>query len=198
MYVSNNPVFPSIITEIRCPCFDLIQPEIVRWIYDYKKTTEGVVVSNRNGWQSPDDFGKEESFSEFLDYIFSSIVVATKFYNINFDLLNMWININQTGAFNVKHNHPGSLLSGVFWIKTPENCGSLAFSSPNHFKEHPLMINADEKFKEKTNYYESYGYKNPTEGTMIIFPSHLEHFVEQNHSKEDRISISFNLNPTFE
>ena len=31
------------------------------------------------------------------------------------------------------------------------------------------------------------------EGKMIIFPSHLEHSVNENLSDQDRISVSFNL-----
>ncbi|HBC43100.1 MAG TPA: hypothetical protein DCZ88_14755, partial [Pseudanabaena sp.] len=36
-----------------------------------------------------------------------------------------------------------------------------------------------------------------TEGTMIIFPSWLNHGVEANLSDEDRLCISFNLSMTY-
>ena len=38
-----------------------------------------------------------------------------------------WTNINGSGDFNLKHNHPRSDLSGVFWIKTPKDSGSIVF-----------------------------------------------------------------------
>ena len=34
---------------------------------------------------------------------------------------------------------------------------------------------------------------NPTEGKIIVFPSHLNHLVQENKSNEDRISVSFNI-----
>ena len=33
----------------------------------------------------------------------------------------------------------------------------------------------------------------PKEGTILIFPSSLEHEVKENKSNEDRISFSFNV-----
>ena len=33
----------------------------------------------------------------------------------------------------------------------------------------------------------------PKEGSMLVFPSYLEHMVKPNESDEDRISVSFNL-----
>ena len=36
-------------------------------------------------------------------------------------------------------------------------------------------------------------YVNITEGLFLLFPSYLEHFVEPNRSKEERITISFNV-----
>ena len=34
---------------------------------------------------------------------------------------------------------------------------------------------------------------NPTEGRMIVFPSYLYHYVQENKSNQDRISVSFNI-----
>jgi ectoine hydroxylase-related dioxygenase (phytanoyl-CoA dioxygenase family) len=34
---------------------------------------------------------------------------------------------------------------------------------------------------------------NVKEGTIVIFPSHLEHSVEKNNSNENRYSIAFNF-----
>ena len=80
------------------------------------------------------------------------------------------------------------------WIKTPKDCGSLAFSSPNAFLEHILMKNIDSSIQRDYNYYTNFEYRNPKSGRMILFPSHLDHMVEQSQSDEDRISIAFNFN----
>ena len=48
-------------------------------------------------------------------------------------------------------------------------------------------------FKNSNNYFHTY-YFLPTEGRMLLFPSHLQHEVFENKSNEDRISVSFNIN----
>ena len=49
-----------------------------------------------------------------------------------------------------------------------------------------------ERIKNKNNVFQSY-YFNSTEGRILVFPSHLNHHVQENKSNEDRISVSFNI-----
>ena len=37
---------------------------------------------------------------------------------------------------------------------------------------------------------------NPVEGVLVLFPSYLDHSVNENKSNEERIVISFNINLT--
>ena len=194
MNIFHHAIFPSIITEIDCPCFDLIQTSLIEWIYKYQKKDSGVTISNRGGWQSDSNFFKQDSFSKYLDYILTNAYSAVSFYNCELKLSNMWININKRGNYNETHNHPSSLISGVFWIKTSENCGKLQFLSPHSYTEWHLMYHASDAIKSQMNYDESFSFPKPKEGTMVLFPSHLLHLVGPNESDEDRISIAFNLN----
>lgn len=197
MSVYTYAVFPSIITEIECPCFEMIQPSLIEWIYQYQKNNpESSQRSNRGGWQSSsvNSWWNEESFSQYKEYILKSAFSEIGFYNQNFVLGNMWININNPNSYNTVHNHPGCDLSGVLWVKTPERSGSLLFRSPNSFIEYALTINMDNHL-EKNRYYcgETFGFQNPKAGIMVLFPAHLNHEVTENLSDENRISIAFNL-----
>jgi uncharacterized protein (TIGR02466 family) len=193
MNIINYTLFPTIVTEVECDLFKYIQGDLIRWIYNYKSKTESVVYSNRGGWQSPNDFHNDPSFSEFRNYIVTNANHALCYYNCQFSLDNMWININKKGDYNICHDHPASTMSGVIWIKTPENCGKLSFRSPHEYVEHSLLKCADEDVKKERNYRDTFDFM-PKEGTMILFASHLMHWVEMNESDEDRISIAFNLN----
>ena len=193
MNITNYALFPTIVTEVECNLFKYIKEDLTRWIYNYKSKTEGVVHSNRGGWQSPSDFYNDPSFSEFAEYIVKNANDALCYYTCKFNLGNMWININRKGDYNVVHDHPESTISGVMWIKTPENCGKLKFRSSHSFVEHSLFEYADETIKKERNYYSDFHFF-PKEGTMVLFASHLLHDVDQNESDEDRISIAFNLN----
>ena len=106
--------------------------------------------------------------------------------------IDAWININKKGDYNIKHNHPTSDLSGVLWIKCPEKCGEIVFTSPYNFvgfKEHELY---SDKFQKEHSAYLAYNFQ-PKEGFLLLFPSHLEHRVNENQSDEDRISVAFNM-----
>jgi hypothetical protein len=192
MKVHNYTVFPSIITQVDCDLFQQIRDPLIEWIYAYQASTETVNHSNRGGWQSPSYFYEEESFSEFKNYILMYALTSLTHYDYNFELGNMWININKKGDYNVQHVHANSLLSGVIWIKAPEKSGPLVFASPNVFIESALLEAAKQNVKDAKNYFEHFEF-NPKEGRMILFPSHLYHSVEPNESDEDRISIAFNL-----
>ena len=43
----------------------------------------------------------------------------------------MWFNVNYRGSANRQHQHAGSVHFGVYYIKTPENCGDIFFLNPN-------------------------------------------------------------------
>ena len=56
----------------------------------------------------------------------------------------------------------------------------------------PSAVIQFEDFANKNGAHVGY-WMEPKPGECILFPSHLEHWVEQNKSTEDRISISFNI-----
>ena len=66
------------------------------------------------------------------------------------------------------------------------------FESPHEFVEYDLMSVQKQEMIEQ--YLDCPAYRIvPTEGLMVLFPSHLRHGVEQNQSDEDRISMAFNI-----
>jgi uncharacterized protein (TIGR02466 family) len=192
MKIQRYPIFPSIITEIECEDYDTIRDDLIKWIYNYHSTNKGITASNRGGWHSEYDFYMCPTFNKFKDYIISNISKSFTIYDTDFKLESMWININQKGDYNVCHDHPKSILSGVFWIKVTKECGNLVLHSGKSFCEYDLLDSVSDEIAEQYNYYSEFQFI-PKEGTLIIFPSHIMHDVELNKSDEDRISISFNI-----
>ncbi len=103
-----------------------------------------------------------------------------------------WTNVNKPGDYNRLHDHPVCELSGVLWIKIPPNSGYIRFVDPQLFSRYKELDSYTEEFKEPTNSFMTYNFY-PKEGTMLIFPSVLQHEVTENKSSEDRISYSFNI-----
>ena len=70
--------------------------------------------------------------------------------------------------------------------------GDIVFESPYEFQAYQEIDSYVDEFRNSFNIDHSY-YFTPTDGRMLIFPSHLMHEVEENLSNEDRISVSFNI-----
>ena len=102
--------------------------------------------------------------------------------------LQYWVNFNLPGSYNRKHHHSdiAFLLSGVVYLKVPENSGRISFHDPRGAAVEAI---ADSKYYG----YEPEVFIDPEPGMVIYFPSWLEHEVEKNKSDEDRVSISGNL-----
>ena len=189
---STTNLFPSVIHQFDVNGFDEIRDKLIDYAYDLKKREpEGVSISNHGGWQSPDFSvnNEDDVLHYFIINCLAGFPVIDESFNIKVDA---WININKTGNYNIKHNHPGVDLAGVLWIKCPEDCGVIVFDSPTGFQSHNEINSYNDNFKNQNNLFHSYQF-DPTEGKILIFPAHLNHHVKENKSKEDRISVSFNI-----
>jgi len=112
--------------------------------------------------------------SEFLkNYDLPSLVVPHSGIGFSFD--EFWFNIMEPGDSTSWHNHKEqAFMSGVYYLQVPKNSGHLLFRMKKH---NEFIYNL---IKVKT-------------GKVVLFPSSLDHSVEQNNSNQVRISISFNL-----
>lgn len=155
------------------------------------KDKQGRKLSNLSGYQSKNIDLKNKIIKIFVNEIQQKINEYKKIYSIdlNLNILNLWININKYKDANASHTHPGSYISGVFYIKAPKNCGNIVFKNSNQI-ENFIQENI---FSSFTNVNSSLYHVSPEENVLYLFPSWLEHYVEPNLSKKNRISISFNF-----
>ena len=185
-------IFPVPIHQIDVNGFDQIQNELIDYIYKIReKEPVGNIISNRGGWQSKtfNINNEADPLHKFLIDSIGGFHVIKK--EVNF-VIDAWANINGPNCYNIKHDHPTSNLSGVLWIKCPKECGNIVFESPVSYQTHAEVESYTEEFLNSINYYHSF-YFTPTEGTILVFPSHLNHLVKDNKSNDDRISVSFNI-----
>jgi uncharacterized protein (TIGR02466 family) len=86
------------------------------------------------------------------------------------------------------------VFSGVYYVKVPEgDCGDIIFYRENIVLSY-LPPHIVEDWNDMTSGTANYKAK---QGTLLIFPSWVEHSVTANFTQEDRISISFNTNYDF-
>ena len=187
------PLFPINVHVLKIDKFDDYKDQIIKDIY-YEKNNdpEGRKLSNVGGWQS-DAVGIEECKSRFIQKIMIESLTGFKpMSNKTYMKVEGWTNVNKPGDYNRLHDHPVCELSGVLWIKIPPNSGYIRFVDPQLFSRYKELDSYTEEFKEPTNSFMTYNFY-PKEGTMLIFPSVLQHEVTENKSSEDRISYSFNI-----
>jgi uncharacterized protein (TIGR02466 family) len=98
-----------------------------------------------------------------------------------------WLNYNLKNAAHHKHPHPNSKVSGCFYIKTNDDSGKFQLHRPRSIAE--LFYNKRNTYNEFT--YDMVWYQ-PQPYDLYMFPSFIEHSVEENLSDEPRISLAFN------
>ena len=99
---------------------------------------------------------------------------------------NSWFNIQKPNTILYEHTHPCSLLSGALYLQVNEFTTPLSFRNPNPY----VFFGAYKNFNDSN--FTTYAIK-PEIGSLIVFPSWLQHFVGQNDKETiDRIVLSFN------
>ena len=104
------------------------------------------------------------------------------------ELTGMWAMINGPETHNKLHSHPHNYLSGAFYLQVPENSGKLTFHNPHPQSE---VLAPPMKTDQSIHLAPRVGWQ-PKVKDLLIFPAWLNHEVEINNSKEDRIMLSFN------
>ena len=189
------PLFPTMIFHWDVDSFEENKDEVLKYCYaERKKDPQGVLKSNSGGWQSGSEHHQESFIYSFLRKEVVDFLISTRVFKeeVGVEMSNMWININQKRDYNIIHNHPNCDLSGVFWIKTSENSGKLQFVNPNNFSQHTFLNSFQQCVRNKYLAHLQYD-MDLIPGRIVLFPSHLLHGVEPSQSREDRISISFNI-----
>ncbi len=179
-------------TLIYAEDFKLNTDELAQNIINWSKENEGVQKTNVNGWHSETEMHKKPEYKPLVDELFKMVhqVFNEEFLDKQAVLGNMWANINYQGGYNKPHVHPNALFSGVYYVKTPPNCGRLICQDPRPGIQTCMPTR---KKVEIPKYLWRDVHLQPQENRAIIFPAWLWHSVEPNQSNENRISISFNF-----
>jgi uncharacterized protein (TIGR02466 family) len=133
------------------------------------------------------EFSKlNEQVQEHLD----NFVVNILRYKIDMRITTSWGVKFTPGSHGHEHYHMNSLISGVFYTKTVESGGRIAFKSEHQHTVFPRAVTPE---KIETNHLNQDNIIfQPQPNSILLFPSWLLHKVEQNTSTQDRYSVAFN------
>lgn len=99
-----------------------------------------------------------------------------------------WVNVLKPGGLHSGHIHPGSALSGTYYVAIPPGASALKLEDPRL----PMMMAAPPRVEDAPESEKSFVYVQPDPGTVLIWESWLRHEVVVNRAKSERVSISFN------
>jgi uncharacterized protein (TIGR02466 family) len=147
---------------------------------------EGNVTSNDNYILNNEAFKnlKEELDLRVQDY-FTKIVSPAN--DITPYITQSWLNYTETNQFHHKHQHPNSLVSGVFYINCDEKFDKIKFYKNDIYQTIKPQIKDWNLWNSETWWF------SVNTGDVILFPSSLTHMVETKEGDNTRISLAFNV-----
>ena len=107
--------------------------------------------------------------------------------NLELYITQSWLNYTETDQYHHKHEHPNSVISGVFYFDSDIEKDKILFTKSTSLQIRPIID--DTKF----NLWNSETWFFPVKtGQLIMFPSSTIHQVETKKGKNTRISLAFN------
>ena len=142
-------------------------------------------------WQSSHDLHRLTEFEELAQCINSTAASVLEFLKVDcrdIEITACWATVNAPGRGHAVHAHPNSYFSGVYYAQTHTGADTINFHDPRSQMgvirppvTELIAANADQAVVKVSD------------GTLLFFPSWLQHSVDTNSSDKNRISVSFNL-----
>ena len=183
--VKIHKCFPTLVHEFK---LNLNHDKMIDYIYSVEEETLAMSKTTR---QSSTDLHKYQIFKPLvneLDVLHVDIIRNLEYKYDQIEITNMWSNRLDSGDAHPPHTHSNNFLSGVYYLQ------SSADSSPIHFFDPRAQSSILVPRREKVNRYNSNMLSFiASQGTGLIFPSWLQHWVPPTQCKDGRISLSWNI-----
>ena len=189
-----NLFFPTPVWTLQLDNYQSINEQMYKFIkITQSKDQQGISKSNIKGWHSKDFNMQENEPKDFIKFILPAIEQVITDMNWekqkqSININNMWAIINTGGSANLRHQHGNSTISGAYYVRAPENSGDIVFYDPR-----PAPVYTYPKAVNPNLLNAQVNGISPKEGALVLFPSYLDHSVNENLSNEERIVISFNI-----
>ncbi len=189
-----NLLFPTPVWTIQLDKYKNVNEQMYGYI-KLKQKNDGIGISKSNvkGWHSKDFNLNDKEPQNFITFILPKIEqvmtdMSWEKEKQTAKINNMWAIINTGGSANLRHQHGNSTLSGAYYVKAPINSGDIVFYDPR-----PAPVYSHPNIEIPNLLNAQVNGISPKEGALVLFPSYLDHSVNENLSNEERMVISFNI-----
>ena len=143
------------------------------------------------GWQSATTLHEQEALRELVACVGHAARSVLRFLRIGDDELQItgcWATVLARSAAHRLHSHPNNFLSAVYYVRVHPGADTINFHDPRAqtgIIRPPVAALTAENTDQVV--------VKVTDGTLLLFPSWLQHSVDASTAERERISISFNL-----
>ena len=185
------PIFPTLIwaSQLRSGIADRINAAFLDQLEQARKRQPELKPSGK--WQSDSRLHTISELAEFTELVLGGARHILDSETIRYEGLEItgcWANIGFPGSRHRTHAHPNNYLSGVYYVLAPEGGSTINFFDPR--AQAGVVLPPSERMSSLTAQKVTIDVKP---GTLVYFPAWLNHSVDPNYSREERISIAFNL-----
>jgi uncharacterized protein (TIGR02466 family) len=185
------PMFPTLVwnIQIETGLRDVLDAGILATLAELRRGLPALAAGQ--GWQSAHTLHEREEFRELVACVDRGTNSILRFLRIGLDayeITGCWATVLAPGAAHKAHSHPNNFLSGVYYVSVHPGADTINFHDARAQTGviRPPVVeltsqNTDQVVVKVRN------------GTLLMFPAWLEHSVDANMSKEERISVSFNV-----
>ena len=169
---------------------DAISPKQVKFIQSLEMIENQVNKISKELYLF--DLPEMRSIKKAVDEALATFAREVMGISHKLDVTQSWSLINPPGVGMHAHTHSNSLISGsLYYAPMPDPPGNMIFERTNGYRQIEMAVDS-----ARTNVYNTQ--RNaivPKEGDLVLFASSILHFVETNHSQQNRYSIAFNTFP---
>jgi uncharacterized protein (TIGR02466 family) len=105
--------------------------------------------------------------------------------NTSIQITQSWLNYTKMNGFHHEHDHPNSIISGVFYFSADKTNDIISFKR-SEYKQIQIL------YKEANDYNTVQTDIKVESGDLVLFPSSVSHYVPNTESAKTRISLAFN------
>ena len=184
-------LFPTLVWKIQLPVEIVVNqnPLIINAIRKINPAIDDIEAAA--SWQSHQLLHQLTELDQLMSCVNSATHKVLRFLNIgatDIEVTGCWANVIGAGASHRMHSHPNNYLSGVYYVRAPASANTINFHDPR-----PQASIIRPPVTQLTGRNTDQVVVEVKDGTLVLFPSYLQHSVDPNESNELRISISFNL-----
>jgi uncharacterized protein (TIGR02466 family) len=190
-----NGVWPTLLVSRRLPGFEQPTAGLAAYIIEQEAREADYTVR----YQEQNLFSSEHLAVGWLkDQIDQTTAAFLRQVGIERALswtLTGWYNTNRYGDHHAPHTHPKAYLSGTYYVRVPPapaggddpraRPGCISFYDP---RTGANMITVGPEPDARAAHVVC-----PSAGTLLMWPSPVQHYVHPNLSEEHRVTISFNV-----